>query len=1406
MRSISVLEASFHPLSSSSSTSPSPRAQDLVATTTDAGTDTTYAVTLSSEEGHEEVVVHVWRMPQVAEEPATLLTSFLPPPPPPTLPSSQPFIVSLKYLPEDDALALVLANGDVEQVFLEGGVREAKRENVGTFDYGIKAASWSPDEELLAIVTGNDQLLVLAKTFDPLSEQPLHTSSFGADAPVSVGWGHKSTQFHGSLGKSAAAAAAKQNPLDADWLESARDDGLTRIAWRGDSAWFAVNSLERAPPRSDLADGEERRVRRIRIYSRLGEHSSTSEPVPGLEGSLAWIPSGEIIASTQRKVVVSPEGESRDELQVMFFERNGLRRYEFGLRERRAEAISVRELGWNAASDLLAVWIERDAEEAGATPSHAVQLWHRSNYYWYLKAELAPRLSLSRRLQTVVWHPEKAQEIELIAADGLERYSLCWETFSSQRPVPLDDGTVAVVDGVDIKLTPFRLQNVPPPMSSLVLRSSRPQTPLPPAHISFSASPSPSSPLRFAVLYPDSFLEFYSWTLPLTGNAQRNAHAGLSDPVLECSLQLDPNATRQRCVARQCAVYGDKVAVLRSLQGEHAQDEVVIVDGRQGETRVIKVLEGARKIAATQEREKQDGGEGNGEEDVDGFVLVTQSGEVLEIPAAGSDDFASPSSSLSPFPEFCQTIQHVRIPPSSPSSTFCLPTLIGLAASGRLYSSSRLLASDATSFTLTSDFLIYTTFSHEASFIPLSTLSTVPTADFTESFARRAAGSAASGPSETIKRAVERGSRIVTVVPSSTTLILQMPRGNLETICPRPLVLRVVRSLLDSRRYRAAFLLCRRHRIDLNILHDHDPEAFVANLHDFVSQVKDIDYLNLFLSGLKDEDVTKTMYKPLVAGGVESFDPSTKVNTICRLVRDDLEQRDVFHFANTILTSYVRQRPPAYEDALNLLVQLKAKDAERAEDAVKYIIFLSDSNKLFDLALGMYDFPLVLMIAQQSQKDPREYLPFLRALRSLPPFLQCYKIDDHLGRYASALRNLSKAGDEHFDEALEYTKKHGLFEVALRAYEDDKEKYEMVLSANAEHLFDRSNYFEAALLFTLAAQPEKAMLAYQRARAWQELFTLALTSGTVDEEGIKELAADVADDLSGKRRYGDAAKVLLDYGKDVDAAVAVLCEGSLHAEAMRVTALHGRRDLVNSRIKTSTLELQERLCEDCSDLTEQVQKQLDRLAELRTKRDQNPYFYYCVDDPTAAFENVEIAPDGMSDAGTAFTRYTVNPTTLASTSRRTSKTSGSRRRAALKKAAGKKGTVYEEMYLLNSLKKTAESRLAELQRETAALLPVLLILSSAEHRTAAIDLQSNVTSFETFLSTAIDSIWSPLEQSWRAESIEEQRIKDTGDPMLLAEWEQRPKPVEGEEETRRVERPVLAREKWRIGLLDAQAK
>lgn len=106
--------------------------------------------------------------------------------------------------------------------------------------------------------------------------------------------------------------------------------------------------------------------------------------------------------------------------------------------------------------------------------------------------------------------------------------------------------------------------------------------------------------------------------------------------------------------------------------------------------------------------------------------------------------------------------------------------------------------------------------------------------------------------------------------------------------------------------------------------------------------------------------------------------------------------------------------------------------------------------------------------------------------------------------------------------------------------------------------------------------------------------------------------------------------------------------------------------------------------------------------------------------------------------------------------------------------------------------------------EVAGLLPILLTLSSPSHRSSSFTLQRSLTSFESFLSNLLDRIWTPREKEWKAEQEEEQSIRDKGDTLLLAEWELRPKPIEGEVETKRVERPELRKGGWRIGMLEAR--
>lgn len=131
------------------------------------------------------------------------------------------------------------------------------------------------------------------------------------------------------------------------------------------------------------------------------------------------------------------------------------------------------------------------------------------------------------------------------------------------------------------------------------------------------------------------------------------------------------------------------------------------------------------------------------------------------------------------------------------------------------------------------------------------------------------------------------------------------------------------------------------------------------------------------------------------------------------------------------------------------------------------------------------------------------------------------------------------------------------------------------------------------------------MAAYQLGLHWQELFTLALTERRSGSE-IKQLALSVASALRSKRRFADAGRVLLEYARDVEQAVEALVEGALLSEAVRLTALYNKPELVETHVKPAALALGERIGEDCDELEEQVEKQVERMAELMLKRDTNP--------------------------------------------------------------------------------------------------------------------------------------------------------------------------------------------------------
>lgn len=113
--------------------------------------------------------------------------------------------------------------------------------------------------------------------------------------------------------------------------------------------------------------------------------------------------------------------------------------------------------------------------------------------------------------------------------------------------------------------------------------------------------------------------------------------------------------------------------------------------------------------------------------------------------------------------------------------------VLGLTERYRLYGNDSELTNSCTSFALHADFLVLTTHAHICQCVSLD-----------KSLAEIVCivNSQVQEFDKTMRR-VERGSRIVTLVRDDTNLILQMPRGNLESIHPRSLVLDTVRHHLN---------------------------------------------------------------------------------------------------------------------------------------------------------------------------------------------------------------------------------------------------------------------------------------------------------------------------------------------------------------------------------------------------------------------------------------------------------------------------------------------------------------------------------------------------------------------------------------------------------------------------------
>uniref|UniRef100_A0A287AKW7 Elongator complex protein 1 n=1 Tax=Sus scrofa TaxID=9823 RepID=A0A287AKW7_PIG len=1186
-------------------------------------------------------------------------------------------IVGIQDLLDHESVCVATASGDV----ILCNLSTHQLECVGSVASGISVMSWSPDQELVLLATGQQTLIMMTKDFEPIMEQQIHQDDFGESKFITVGWGRKETQFHGSEGRQAA--------FQVHMHESALpwDDHRPQITWRGDGQFFAVSVV--CP---------ETGARKVRVWSREFALQSTSEPVAGLGPAL---------------------------------------NYFFSL-DCKLLSYLVNDLLWNADSAVLAVWLEDLQTEEKSTLKSYVQLWTVGNYHWYLKQSLPFSSCGKSKIVSLMWDPVAPYRLHVLCQGW---HYLCydwhWTTDRSSGDNLSDMANVAVVDGNRVLVTVFRQSVVPPPMCTYRLLLPHPVN-----QVMFSAHPTESNNL--AVLDASNQISVYKCgdspsvdpTVKLGAVGGNGFKISLRTPHLEkrYKIQLENSEEEEVNPLTLSLLTWVQEDIFLAVSHSHSRPQSVLhhltvapseTDNELGQLNISSsvTVDGSIISLCCNSKSKS-------------VALQMTGGQILkylwESPSPAVEPWKNPGGFPVRFPYPCTQMELAMI-----GGEECV---LGLTDRCRFFINDTEVASNVTSFAVYDEFLLLTTHSHTCLCFCLreASLKTL-----------QAGLSSSHVPNGESLRKVERGSRIVTVVPQDTKLILQMPRGNLEVVHHRALVLAQIRKWLDKLMFKEAFECMRKLRINLNLIHDHNPKVFLENVDTFIRQIDSVNHINLFFTELKEEDVTKTMYPPPSTPTVQpSSDPDgKKVDLICDAMRAAMENINPHKYCLSILTSHVKKTTPELETVLQKVHELQGNaalvpDAVSAEEALKYLLLLVDVNELYDHSLGTYNFDLVLMVAEKSQKDPKEYLPFLNTLKKMETNYQRFTIDKYLKRYEKAIGHLSKCGPEYFPECLNLIKDKNLYNKALELYPPDSQQYKDISIAYGEHLLQEHLHEPAGLVFARCGAHEKALSAFLACGNWRQALCVAAQL-ELNKDQLASLGRTLAGKLVEQRKYSDAAAVLEQYAQDYEEAVLLLLEGAAWEEALRLVHKYNRPDIIETNVKPSILEAQKNYMAFLDSQSSIFSRHKNRLLVVRELKEQAQQVNLDDEAPHGQESDLFSETSSVMSGSDMSGRYS------HSNSRISARSSKNRRKAERKKHSLKEGSPLEDLALLEALSEVVQST-EQLKDEISHILKMLFLFGFDEQGR---ELQKTFEDTLQLMERSIPEIWTLTPQQSSATPV-----------------------------------------------------
>lgn len=1041
----------------------------------------------------------------------------------------------------------------------------------------ICSAKLSPDQQLLALVTIDHEIHLWSLDSVKIANANASTTSESLHKPVGVGWGSKETQFFGLDGRPSKEQKPEQELIlseeqvgVAETIKSSREfikfrqrkEQESIIDWRGDGQYLA-----------SLTYISETNKHCLKVWNRNLELQYMSEQLVALErGILSWIPNGQYVCCAQR----------RDDTinEIVMFEKNGLVHQRFVI-PRMLDNVYIRDVVWSPSSNTLALIVNQFYITDGRTSFKPILfLYTISNFHYYLKYSTYLDKDQECHLK---WDPNDHNRLHITSSSG--NYTCIDLSFEIDYAKTLS--TVAVADSHQLKLTPMDLCNIPPPMSAVDINL---QSPI------YRFCLDTIIPNNIVIVTLDSQL----------------IHLSSCDPTpARTNITLDIRLLNQPALPLQ---QGFKSQLVRKLERANDYQEFILINNRllaleynETKSSIVSLdlnnidskfedlfdLQKAKVICIRPIYQ--------GENVIKELCVITSSGQKKIVNL--------PNHTIVTRPNIFTSLTSYNLIFAEAFKYDNKDCIISLGQDHTLRLNERVIISNScTSVRAIENYLVYTLSDSTMHFVLLKNL-------LHEDHLI----------SESWSQPVESGATLVLASERSSKVVLQMPRGNLEILHPRLLVLLTLVELLDQNKLLEATRMARRHRVNLNFIYDYlirlsnKPEVLLDLVREL--GIADPHILTLVITELNSGDtvtgqyfaILKQLPKLTIDLEIKHNQPvTTKIQNVHSWLQKAIAQNEAMsEFMQPRLLCLIRLDGKGVREALELVHQLPE---DRRIEALKFIMYFIDIDKLFNQAIQTYSTQIAIMVAGVSNKDPKKYLSLLAEFDKIKsPKMRCFEVDMHVGDYESALRNiyehylLSQDDEEVHRKLMELLDSKHLYKAALQVISEKEPPKSLsfaIWSKYAGYLLEKRYYSEAGIAYSKAigfspneSTYNSALRCYALCDEWERSLAIYWKAKQFNLKVKLESLVNLAEGLS---RRGLCLEALTLSGK---------LEGSAFTERVLVVNLMNQgkwwladalslTPSVKTEIQENILESHERLLKELDTDFELVKTQYDRLKYL----------------------------------------------------------------------------------------------------------------------------------------------------------------------------------------------------------------